>query len=770
MIDKATVQRIKDAADIVEVVSDYVHLTRRGANYMGLCPFHNERTPSFSVNRRRNFCYCFSCHKGGSPVNFIMEKEGISYHDALLYLAAKYGIKVEERELTDEERQQQTEREGLSIAAERAMKIMETDLKDTEEGRDVGLQYLYHRGVTEEAVKAFHLGYALDKGNYLTEKMRKAGFDTDTLRKLGLTGMSQAGNLYDKYRGRVIFPIMNSSGRVVGFGGRDLKGGPAKYINSPESTLYHKNNELYGIFQAKSEIVRQDKCFLVEGYLDVISMWQSGMQNVVASSGTALTDGQIAIIHRFTQNITLLYDGDQAGIKAALRGINMLLGHKMKVTVLLLPDGDDPDSFSKKHSAEDFRKYVTEHETDIIRFKMDVLSRDMGDSPMKKAAVVNSVVESIACIADDVERTVYIGECCRVLGVDEASVASAVQKARFKIIEEQKRERERRRLEKDFPAYDADNRGSSQLVPNPADTLQQDPTQQTGGIAPDADHSQQILTGGNGTSALEEELIRRENQKRYPLKPLENSMIQLLIRYGYMNFRNSDADEDIEDLQSEIAGDEIYAVVDFVNDELEADHLEFSVEEYGKVFDALLDHFDEFLDKLDEFKAELENRLAKELNDGLDAIAQKTSSLSFEQIRREEEKLKEKIEEMRENELKDFSRLYPGDYLASHQDAEIRKVANEMINEKYVLSNIYKQSSSALLNPNVEQLVIRAMTEWKSEILNNHLKELLEKFRQNAGTDPEKDRETMAQINHLMTMRSRVAKDIGDRIISPRRR
>ena len=270
MIDRATVGKIMDAANIVEVVSDYVHLTKRGANYVGLCPFHNERTPSFSVSPKRNFCYCFSCKKGGSPVNFIMEKEGLSYRDALLQLAKKYGIKVEERELTDEERVRQNQREAMMVANEWAMIEMSKNLVSTEEGRNVGLSYLYGRGVTDEAIKRFRLGYALDNATALLEAAKKKGIAEETLRELGLVGVSQQGRPYDRFRGRVIFPIFNPSGKVIAFGGRDLKGGPAKYVNSPESDLYKKSNELYGIYQAKSEIVKQDRCYLVEGYLDVI--------------------------------------------------------------------------------------------------------------------------------------------------------------------------------------------------------------------------------------------------------------------------------------------------------------------------------------------------------------------------------------------------------------------------------------------------------------------------------------------------------------------
>lgn len=450
MIDRETVQKIKDTADIVDVVSDYVHLIRRGANYVGLCPFHNERTPSFSVNRARNYCYCFSCHKGGSPVNFIMEKEGISYHDALMQLAKRYGIKVEEKELTDEQRETQSRKEGLYVANEWAMGYFEHNLLETDDGRDIGLQYLYGRGVSESAIKNFHLGYAIDRGTDFLEAARKKGFSVDTLKTLGLVGTSQQGHDYDRFRGRVIFPILNSSGKVIAFGGRDLKGGPAKYINSPESELYKKSNELYGMYQARSAIVREDRCFLVEGYLDVIGMWQSGMKNVVASSGTALTDGQIALIHRFTRNVTLIYDGDAAGIKASLRGIDMLLSHQLDVKVLLLPDGDDPDSFARKHTPEEFKDYVSNNETDIIRFKTRVLMNEAADDPQRRVEAIRSVVQSLACIPDKVKRDVYIQECSRILGVSEESIGSATARQRSVVVEQFKKERRLRELNGDI--------------------------------------------------------------------------------------------------------------------------------------------------------------------------------------------------------------------------------------------------------------------------------------------------------------------------------
>ncbi|MDE6234957.1 MAG: DNA primase [Muribaculaceae bacterium] len=814
MIDKATVQRIKDTANIVEVVSDYVHLTRRGANYMGLCPFHNERTPSFSVNPRRNICHCFSCGKGGSPVNFIMEKEGISYYDALKQLAKKYGIKVEERELTPEERRLATEREGMLIAAEAAMKQMEEDLIHTDEGRDIGISYLYGRGVTDEAIKAFHLGYALDKGNHLTGILQRQGFDITTLRSLGITGVSKAGNNYDKYRGRVIFPIMNSSGKVVGFGGRDLKGGPAKYINSPESVLYHKNNELYGIYQAKNEIVRQGRCYLVEGYLDVISMWQSGLKNVVASSGTALTDGQIATIHRFAPNITLVYDGDAAGIKAALRGIDMLLSHKLKVSVLLLPDGHDPDSFARANTPEQFREYVEQHSCDIIRFKMDVLMKDAGDDPQKKASVVGSVVDSIACIPDGVERTVYVGECARIMHLDEAAVAAAVERSRIKVIEQQKQERRRREAERLYPissdsAVETSNASNPTSTGVPAtginplsDSSDTNPSQSPEELTQEQNFQSATdattpltapLVSGNPDPLLRQ-ISRKVSADSNPMVPFEKRVIELLIKYGYLIWDTPIANEGEQN--PEICSyaepvrnvEEYYSILDFVGEVLEADKFSFSVPAYAKVFNALLsaldDYFPAYNNRLDKIKAEIEVKRRQRHEE----IAAKVATMA--DIQREERKLEQSLLEELEQQMQEFARFYPGDILASHEDADVRKIATAAISEKYILSNIFVKNGG---NNDVDEseLVDRALAEWKSEILNQMIIEMMSELRLLSSAIDTSDfsqvtahydepmnsesclmrmQDLQGKITSKMMLRSKVAKDLGDRILNTRRR
>lgn len=354
-IDHATVQRIMDAADIVDVVSDFVHLKRSGANYKGLCPFHNDRTPSFHVSKAKNLCKCFSCGKGGNPVGFIMEHEQMSYHEALRYLAKKYNIEIAEREMTDEEREQESERESMLAINEFALNHFENNLTETQDGRDIGLTYFRERGLSDATIKKFRLGYSLEQSDALHKAATDQGYNDKYLFATGLCGKSENGRVYDRYKGRVIFPIFGTSGRPIAYGGRTLSSRKdvAKYVNSPESIIYHKSNVLYGLYQAKNAISRQDKCILVEGYMDVISMFQSGIENVVASSGTSLTEGQIRLIHRFTSNVTVIYDGDEAGIKASLRGIDMLLAEGMNIKVLLLPDGEDPDSFARSHTAEE---------------------------------------------------------------------------------------------------------------------------------------------------------------------------------------------------------------------------------------------------------------------------------------------------------------------------------------------------------------------------------------------------------------------------------
>jgi DNA primase len=429
MIDHATIERIKDAANIVEVVSEFVTLRKSGSNYKGLCPFHDEKTPSFYVSPARGTCHCFGCGKGGNPVGFIMEHEQMTYPEALRWLARKYHIEIKERELSDDEKREQSERESMFIVNEWAASYFQHLMHDTADGVAIGMQYFRSRGFRDDIVSKFQLGYDDTDRRALAQEALRKGYKEDFLLKTGICYKNDRGELIDRYAGRVIFPWIGISGKVVGFGGRLLdsrtKGVNQKYVNSPDSDIYHKDRELYGIYQAKKAIAKEDRVYMVEGYTDVISMHQCGIENVVANSGTALSVHQIHILHRFTSNITLLYDGDAAGIHAALRGTDMLLSEGMNLKVLLLPDGDDPDSFARKHSADEFRKYIEEHQTDFIEFKTDLLLRGERD-PLKRSEAINSVVRSISFVTNPILRDTYLHDCSVRMGINEATLINTL--------------------------------------------------------------------------------------------------------------------------------------------------------------------------------------------------------------------------------------------------------------------------------------------------------------------------------------------------------
>lgn len=429
MIDHATIERIKDAANIVEVVSEFVTLRKSGSNYKGLCPFHDEKTPSFYVSPARGTCHCFGCGKGGNPVGFIMEHEQMTYPEALRWLARKYHIEIKERELSDNEKREQSERESMFIVNEWAASYFQHIMHDTADGVAIGMQYFRSRGFRDDIVSKFQLGYDDTDRRALAQEALRKGYKEDFLLKTGICYKNDRGELIDRYAGRVIFPWIGISGKVVGFGGRLLdsrtKGVNQKYVNSPDSDIYHKDRELYGIYQAKKAIAKEDRVYMVEGYTDVISMHQCGIENVVANSGTALSVHQIHILHRFTSNITLLYDGDAAGIHAALRGTDMLLSEGMNLKVLLLPDGDDPDSFARKHSADEFRKYIEEHQTDFIEFKTDLLLRGERD-PLKRSEAINSVVRSISFVTNPILRDTYLHDCSVRMGINEATLINTL--------------------------------------------------------------------------------------------------------------------------------------------------------------------------------------------------------------------------------------------------------------------------------------------------------------------------------------------------------
>jgi DNA primase len=437
MIDHETIRRILDAADITEVISEFVTLRRRGVNMLGLCPFHNEKTPSFTVSPSKGIFKCFGCGKAGNVVNFIMEHENLTYPEALKWLARKYNITIVEEEDSEDQKQLKDERESLMIVSAFASKYFTRTLWEENEGRTIGLGYFRERGFRDDILKKFEVGYAPDGKSPFTQAAQKEGYKLEFLEKTGLT-IRRDDWVRDRFAGRIIFPIHNLAGRVIAFGGRILKEDKqvAKYLNSPESEIYHKSHVLYGIYQARRDMANADRCYLTEGYTDVLSMHQAGIYNVVASSGTALTKEQIRLIKRFTNNIIIIYDGDEAGIKASLRGIDLVLEEGMNVKVLLLPEGEDPDSFSRKRGASDFQKYIEENETDFIKFKVKLLLKNSENDPVAKARLITDVIHSISVIPDPVTRSVYIKECSKLLDVNEDILYTEVRRQKRKQAEE----------------------------------------------------------------------------------------------------------------------------------------------------------------------------------------------------------------------------------------------------------------------------------------------------------------------------------------------
>ena len=458
MIDRATVDKIMDAVNIVDVVGEFVNLRKSGVNYKGLCPFHDDKTPSFMVSPARQICKCFACGEGGNAVNFLMKHEQITYPEALRWLAKKYNIEIQERELTDDEKREQSERESMFIVNEWACQYFHEILKNDVDGQAIGKQYFRSRGIRDDIIEKFQLGFALTKRDALASEARRKGFKDEFLIKTGLCYLRENGkvnsdgtanansSLVDRFAGRAIFPWLNVSGKVVAFGGRKLdaatKGVQQKYVNSPDSEIYHKERELYGIYQAKKAIVKEDCVYMVEGYTDVIAMHQCGLENVVANSGTALSVHQVKLLHRFSQNIVLLYDGDEAGIHAAMRGTDMLLQEGMNIKVLVLPDGDDPDSFARKHTAQQFKDYIAEHQKDFIQFKTDLLLNGVTD-PHKRSEAISSILKSVSVIPDKLKRDTYLSECSHRFSVNEQALVTTVNNYIQKEKEDRQKERER---------------------------------------------------------------------------------------------------------------------------------------------------------------------------------------------------------------------------------------------------------------------------------------------------------------------------------------
>jgi len=526
MIDRSTIDRIIDAADIVEVVQDFVLLKKRGANYLGLCPFHNEKTPSFTVSPSKGIFKCFGCGKAGNSVNFIMEHERLSYPEALRFLAAKYHIDVVEREMTPEEGARQNERESMMVLSQFASKNFQENLFQTEEGVAIGLSYFKERGFRQDTLKKFEVGYCMDKWDAFTQTAINAGYDKMYLIKTGLSIENENNMLFDRFRGRVIFPIHSLSGQILGFGGRILKkdAKTAKYLNSPESEIYHKSRILYGIYHARRAIGQFEKCYLVEGYTDVMSLHEAGVENVVASSGTSLTREQVRLIKRFTPNVTILYDGDEAGIKASMRGIDIVLEEGLNVKIVLLPEGEDPDSYSKKISNEDFITFLGNNEVDFIKFKTNLLLKDSGNDPLEKANVIKEIVKSITVIPDTISRTIYIKECSLLLDIPEEILYNEVNRLR------------RQKIFQERDKY-----------PDPKYPPVSPPEIKTRGVTQKGD------------------------------LPSEKEIIRLLLKYGTVEYQRI--------LNKEEGSEEIISVADHIVSEIVSDELDFENTNFKRIFD-----------------------------------------------------------------------------------------------------------------------------------------------------------------------------------------
>ena len=747
MIDHATIQRIIDAANIVDVVSEYVTLRRSGSGYKGLCPFHDDTTPSFSVSPARGLCKCFACGKGGNAVHFIMEMEQLSYPEALRFLAKKYGIEIKEREMTDEDRRVQNERESMFAVNEWASNYFRRMMLETEDGKAVGLAYFRSRGFRDDILEKFRLGFCLDTYDSMTKAAMKKGFKEEFLVKTGLTIKRESGGYLDKYRGRVIFPWFNVSGKVSAFGGRVLdartKGVSQKYINSPESEIFHKSNELYGIYQAKKQIAKEDLVYMVEGYTDVISMHQCGIENVVANSGTALNVAQIRLLHRFTTNITLLYDGDEAGIHAALRGTDMLLEDGMNVKVLLLPDGDDPDSFARKHNATEFKQYVEGNQTDFIMFKVQLLMKEAGHDPRKRSELANNILQSICVIPDEVVRSAYVHECAEQMQMQEEMLLRQCNKMRKEHIEQRKLEREREKQRKEFEQqrkqteqHQQQSGGSQQSSASPASQASQiqmppspelegelvppPPVEEDAFIPPTMygeavaesmnEQPQEFSTEGLITPPEKEErnegygyVENYQNQgsareiKHYStedekLIEIEKSIMTLLVRYGEKNIDMMADDGQVVKM----------SVAEFVMGSLADDDLHFRHPLYEKMLQEVAQHVEES-----------------------DFVAK--------------------------------------NFLMSSPDLEISRMASDLMSDKYQLSKGQQMADEESL---VGSYINRLLLDYKYHILNEQIQSIVKQMSlPEVVNDIAKSTSLIQQFVSLTAVSRDMAKQLGDRVI-----
>ncbi len=734
-IDDETRQRILDAADIVDVVSDFVSLKRRGANYIGLCPFHNERTPSFSVSRSRGICKCFSCGEGGSAVNFIMKIENIGYYDALKYLAHKYGIEVKEHEVSAEEREAENRRESMMAVNTFALEHFEHNIHDTENGREIGLSYFRERGVNDEMIKHFHLGYALDIPDDLLKSAIAKGYREQVLLDTGLCAKNSRDLTYDRFKGRVIYPIFSVSGRPIAFGGRTLRSDKkiAKYVNSPESEIYHKSSVLYGLYQAKQSIVRKDKCFLVEGYMDVISMCQAGITNVVASSGTSLTQGQIRLIHRFTKNVTVIYDSDAAGIKASLRGIDLLLAEGLNIKVLLLPDGDDPDTFAQHNSPAFVEKYIEDNEQDFIGFKTRILLDGTKNDPLQRSRVITDIINSVACIPDPITRRIYLQECSRSLDMDETTLA--LQLKRAMAAREEKRH------------YEATVSADTRDLPQDTDSGKVgSETQPSMTSVPSTVQNPNLST--THTSFI---------------RPYEIELLRYVVRFGMITLCDAyDSEDNLIPL----------SVYEYVYQDFAVEGIAFSTEECARLWDAIKtiagnwaadskSHNEAIEHEVAEFEAKRRQGIREQAKDIQD-IQRLESSLALDAAR-----LRERLD-------KTFACNYLSDRLLSHPDDVVRNLAGELAINKHALSKIHSKKTHVPSElDTLPQKLPEALYSLKYAILIGHerlLRAQLAKFQGNSSDNFEQQINLIQQLRETNASIKKLAQFLGERIYDPTNR
>ena len=749
MIDHNTVQQILDAADIVDVVSDFVSLKKRGANWIGLCPFHNDRRPSFYVSRAKGICKCFACGEGGSAVNFIMKHEQLSYPEALRYLARKYHIEIQEKELTDEEKQAQSEREAMLMLNEWACAYFEKQLHETQAGQEIGLAYFKERGFNDATIKEFRLGYSSEGYDDLYKAAIAQGFNPKLLFDVGLCLPDDHGG-HDRFRGRVMFPIMNIAGKVIAFGGRTLRKDKevAKYVNSPESSIYSKRNVIYGLHQAKREISKEDKCFIVEGYADVISMHQAGFKNVIASSGTALTEGHIHAIRRFTSNVTEMFDGDAAGIKAAIRGVDMLLKEGLNIKVLPLPPEDDPDTFVRAHSHTEVEDYIKQNECDFINFKSGVVLNDAQNDPIKRSAAITDVVKSIALIPDEIARMVYAKECSNLFGFDEQTILRQIKQHRNKYIEQWHKERQQQQAR--------EQRQAAQQAGGKSPAQQPEPQYDTPTLPPTPDDFvESDSTHGNGAD-------NRDIAAHNGVDIQEREVIRLIVNYGMCYLTDTQYDDETVRPTT---------VLEYINNELLMDQMDFSNRLYKRTFEIAKRFIDPYYRDLASFNSQLEKDtrefISQEMvqTDDQEPLELDSHSLIVAQENKEKS-IQAKANATAMKKLMDFSSSYLMKLLCSIDDDQVRQLACELATDNLPqLSKIHtKYTVIVEERDRLRSIVPERLYNWKNALLIIKINEVKAQI---ASAAADQLPQLLEHLQELYSVRHQLAAIIGDRVVNP---